>query len=109
LVTLDGYGCRKQQKGGSVLFKPKWIIITSDKHPEEWYNIDSKTYGQLKRRLTAVLEARDPEPDGPSDDGQRPSSPAAAAGHEEREPEVTELRSGASLGSAEDDMEIGEL
>lgn len=49
LRVLDKYPLRVDTKGGSGIWSPERIFITSNVKPEEWY--DQKYWGALKRRL----------------------------------------------------------
>lgn len=53
LNLLDRYECRVEYKGGSCQFSPEQIIITSPKHPRDWYTdlTDNDKYEQLERRI----------------------------------------------------------
>ncbi len=52
LRLLDRYPMRVQYKGGSTQFVADTIIITSPKHPKEWYlNIGNDGIDQLLRRI----------------------------------------------------------
>lgn len=51
LRMLDQYPNKMQVKGGMVEFKPVNIIISSNKHPSEWYPTESYIGGPLERRL----------------------------------------------------------
>jgi len=55
LTMLDRYECPVQVKGGMVEFCPKKIIITSPKHPKDWYEDQSDDkVNQLLRRISNV-------------------------------------------------------
>ena len=54
LTLLDGYPYRCQLKGGFCWAQWRTIIITSNKQPDEWYDIGDKS--ALKRRITAIRE-----------------------------------------------------
>ncbi len=57
LTLLDRYECPLQVKGGMVEFCPKKIVITSPKHPRDWYTESSNDkIDQLLRRVTNVTE-----------------------------------------------------
>lgn len=57
LTLLDRYECPVQVKGGTVEFCPKKIVITSPKHPKDWYEDQSNDkIDQLLRRVTVVTE-----------------------------------------------------
>lgn len=57
LEMLDGYGSRQQTKGGTVMIKPKFWFITSDRSPRDWYKIDNERVQQLFRRLKYVYHS----------------------------------------------------
>jgi len=52
LTLLDGYPYRCQIKGSSTWARWKKVVITSNKHPEEWYVSIDKT--ALYRRITSI-------------------------------------------------------
>jgi len=55
LSMLDRYECPVQVKGGMVEFCPKHIVITSPKHPKDWYeDVSDDKVEQLLRRITNV-------------------------------------------------------
>lgn len=57
LALLDRYECPVQVKGGTVEFCPRRVIITSPKHPRDWYEDQrSDRIDQLLRRVTDVTE-----------------------------------------------------
>lgn len=57
LRILDRYDCRLQYKGGTVEFCATNIVLTSPKHPAEWYRCDgTDRIGQLFRRITNTYE-----------------------------------------------------
>lgn len=57
LTLLDRYECPVQVKGGTVEFCPKRIVITSPKHPRDWYeDVADDKIDQLLRRVTEVTE-----------------------------------------------------
>lgn len=56
LLLLDGYGTRVGVKGSSAVFKPHTIIMTSSKHPRDWYNVSDEDYAQLERRITLIRQ-----------------------------------------------------
>lgn len=58
LSLLDGYPCTKVQiKGGTVLWSPAQIYLTSPTHPREWYaNLAANdNIAQLLRRITNIV------------------------------------------------------
>ncbi len=55
LSLLDRYECPVEYKGGMIQFCSTKIIITSPKHPSEWYQDDgADKIKQLLRRITEV-------------------------------------------------------
>lgn len=57
LTLLDRYECPVQYKGGTVEFAPRRIVITSPKHPRDWYeDCSNDKIDQLLRRVTNVTE-----------------------------------------------------
>lgn len=59
LKILDGYDLRLEIKGGFTWAKWEKIYITSNKHPDEWYNIikyDENLKGAYKRRINKIIE-----------------------------------------------------
>lgn len=57
LIILDRYDCPVQYKGGTVEFAATNIVITSPKHPANWYRSDgTDRIEQLFRRVTRTLE-----------------------------------------------------
>lgn len=55
LSLLDRYDCPVEFKGGTTEFKGTKIIITSPKHPNQWYHDDGDDkINQLMRRITKV-------------------------------------------------------
>lgn len=57
LSLTDRYECPVQVKGGMVEFCPKRIVITSPKHPRDWYeDCATDKIDQLLRRVTNVTE-----------------------------------------------------
>jgi len=59
LSLLDRYECPVQVKGGTVEFCPRKIVITSPKHPNEWYeNAHNDRTDQLLRRITEIKEIK---------------------------------------------------
>lgn len=53
LRLLDRYPLLVETKGGQVQFVARRIIITSNKHPSQWYKTDC-AYEPLARRFTAI-------------------------------------------------------
>lgn len=54
LQLLDRYAYQVHTKGGSAMWKPKYIIITSNKTPQEWYpkmSSDPRYSGALEDRI----------------------------------------------------------
>lgn len=57
LRLCDRYTPSVQTKGGFVKFHPKRIYITSNKHPDLWYQgLNSEERAALKRRITFVKQ-----------------------------------------------------
>lgn len=60
LRILDGYPIQVPVKGSHVWFRPKFIYITSNLGPEEWYGgqfaLSSEEYGPLERRLDVIFQ-----------------------------------------------------
>lgn len=60
LRVLDGYSLDLETKGGTVSFKPRYIFITSNTHPREWYSpeVYAKHDGgrALQRRIKQVVK-----------------------------------------------------
>jgi hypothetical protein len=55
LSMLDRYECPVQYKGGTTEFAPKRVVITSPKHPKEWYEDSGRDkITQLLRRITKI-------------------------------------------------------
>lgn len=63
LRMLDAYPLRLEIKGGTVVFKPKYIWITSNNKPEDWYNTMKlgQDFATLLRRINVIwhFKARD--------------------------------------------------
>lgn len=58
LQLLDRYPLRVMTKGGSTEFVAKKIIITSNKHPADWYDFDKfgpQAWPAFNRRLTRIV------------------------------------------------------
>lgn len=56
LTILDRYECPREIKGGMTEFRALNIIITSPKHPKEWYKcISNDKIDQLLRRITSII------------------------------------------------------
>lgn len=64
LRILDRYPLKVQAKGTMCEFTSPTVIITADKHPDEWYNITTSEWSQLERRLTLVEEIKRDEVTG---------------------------------------------
>ena len=57
LSLLDKYECPVQYKGGTIEFVATNIIITSPKHPKNWYHdCSDDKIDQLLRRITSIIE-----------------------------------------------------
>lgn len=54
LVLLDRYDVRVETKGGTRQFLAKKIIITSTKHPLEYYKMINEDMAQLTRRIDEI-------------------------------------------------------
>ena len=55
LRLLDRYDCKVQYKGGMIEFVANKIVITSPKHPTEWYeSLGTDKIDQLLRRITEI-------------------------------------------------------
>lgn len=55
LRLLDRYDCKVQVKGGIVEFVGTNIVITSPKHPQEWYeDLSNDKIDQLMRRISDI-------------------------------------------------------
>lgn len=54
LELLDGYLIQVPYKGGYFWFKPKVIVITSNKHPRDWH--PTCLWEALERRITHLFE-----------------------------------------------------
>jgi len=53
LRLLDGYPHTKVEiKGGFVDWSPTKIILTSPKHPDDWYQVHGESLQQLRRRIS---------------------------------------------------------
>lgn len=57
LKLMDRYPMMVQVKGSTLPFISKKIIITSNKHPDEWYNWENKEelYKAFMRRINTIL------------------------------------------------------
>jgi len=58
LRMLDRYPIQVPIKGGFVWWCPRRIYITTNKHPRDWYNFDTRAdqYRALTRRITKVIQ-----------------------------------------------------
>ncbi len=56
LQLLDRYPCRVRTQAGSVNFNPKRIIITSNRHPGQWYTHSYYEEAALRRRIDYLTE-----------------------------------------------------
>lgn len=55
LRLLDRYAHRVENKGGSINFSSKRIVVTSTKHPEQiWEGRTAEDIGQLMRRIDVI-------------------------------------------------------
>lgn len=61
LRMCDAYPLQLPTKGGHTGFAPKFIIFTSNKPPEQWYDYSKFSGGKdpLFRRLELIIEKRD--------------------------------------------------
>ncbi len=55
---LDCYPLTLETKGGHVVFKAKRIWITSNAHPEDWYNQAKCPSSAIMRRITKLVRHR---------------------------------------------------
>lgn len=55
LRLLDRYPFSVEIKGASVNFAATHIIITSNRHPSEWYNDEKCVYAALERRISKIV------------------------------------------------------
>lgn len=55
LRLLDRYPFSVEIKGGSVNFAATKIVITSNKHPENWYSNENCVFAALERRITKIV------------------------------------------------------
>lgn len=56
LVLLDRYECPVEYKGGTCEFVANRIVITSPKHPKDWYeNKTTDKIDQLLRRIDSII------------------------------------------------------
>lgn len=55
LRLLDRYPLLVEIKGGTVQFVAETIVLTSNKHPREWYDSTKCDYAPLERRLDFIL------------------------------------------------------
>ena len=54
LKLMDAYPYRVNTKGGMVNWKPKYLVITSNKEPDQWYlkkSLDSDLWPAFERRI----------------------------------------------------------
>lgn len=56
LRLLDRYPLNVEVKGGTRVFNSKRIVITSNKHPSEWYHSENICVPALYRRIDKVLK-----------------------------------------------------
>lgn len=64
LRLLDRYPLVLETKGGHTTFLAKTLIITSNKHPRDWYDPARHAYAPLERRLDEIIQY--PLDDSPS-------------------------------------------
>lgn len=57
LNMLDRYDCKVEYKGGIIEFCATNIVITSPKHPKDWYIYcgEDDVWAQLNRRITDIV------------------------------------------------------
>lgn len=55
LRLLDRYPLMVECKGGFHTFNSHTIILTSNRHPSEWYNEDKCPYAPLERRIDILM------------------------------------------------------
>lgn len=55
LVLLDRYPCKVQCKGGMIEWAPPKIFITSNKHPDDWFQDPNLDIRALKRRIENIV------------------------------------------------------
>lgn len=60
LKLTDRYPMTVPIKGGFTQWCPKKIYITSNIHPDEWYDARGASFHAFKRRLNEITEIRDP-------------------------------------------------
>lgn len=60
LRLLDRYPLIVGTKGGHANFAPRTIVITSNRHPIEWYNTNKHPYPPLERRIDQILHFSTP-------------------------------------------------
>lgn len=56
LMYLDRYPCTVPVHGSVTAWCATYIVITSNRHPRDWYRLDEYNLGQLKRRLTSITK-----------------------------------------------------
>jgi len=65
LRLLDRYPLRLECKGGQVQFNSKFIWITSNKHPRDWYkDMSEEKYAALERRIDMIVHKLAPGLEG---------------------------------------------
>lgn len=63
LQMLDRYSCTVAVKGAMMAFPAEKIVITSNKHPKEWYSDTTYNVGQLARRIHHIRKFKKREAD----------------------------------------------
>lgn len=58
LLLLSEHPYTMKIKGGSYPCRVKYVVMTSNKHPQFWYTDQSYEMGQLKRRIHKVIEVK---------------------------------------------------
>jgi len=61
LRLLDKYPLIVETKGGHVSFTSAMVVITSNKHPKDWYDPITCPYAPLERRLESITQIQ-PQP-----------------------------------------------
>ncbi|ARO38325.1 replicase [Cyclovirus sp.] len=56
LKICDRYKYMVQYKGGMTKFNSKWIFITSNEHPENWYRFPNYNWAALRRRTDILVD-----------------------------------------------------
>lgn len=63
LRMLDRYPFKMETKGGQIQFRPSSIWITSNKRPEEWYDLTTqgRSFETLLRRINVIRKYTGPD------------------------------------------------